>query len=79
MPKVGVKVRTSVPGIKKTGRSGFPVAQHQTGLRVRFSVRKTACSSTTPPTSTGNPGEAPISAKISRFGQWSTFNMDSGV
>ena len=24
-------------------------------------------------------GGSPISAKISRFGQWSTFNMDSGV
>jgi MoaA/NifB/PqqE/SkfB family radical SAM enzyme len=41
-------VRPSVPG--------FPVTQHQTGPRVRLSLRKAAWSSTTPPTSTGNPG-----------------------
>jgi hypothetical protein len=39
--------------------SGFPVTQHQTGPRVRLSVRKAAWSVTTPPTSTGNQGEAP--------------------
>ncbi len=41
-------VRPSVPG--------FPVTHHQTGLHVRPSLRKAAWSSTTPPTSTGNPG-----------------------
>jgi hypothetical protein len=34
----------------------FPVTQHQSGPRVRLSVRKAAWSSTTSPTSTGNRG-----------------------
>jgi hypothetical protein len=38
-----------------TAYPGFPVTLHQTGPRVRLSLRKAACSSTTPPTSTGNP------------------------
>jgi hypothetical protein len=40
-----------------SSRPGFPVTQHRTRQRVRLSVRKGACSSRNPPTSTGNPGE----------------------
>jgi len=40
-----------------SSRPGFPVTQHQTRQRERLSVRKGACSSRNPPTSTGNPGE----------------------
>jgi hypothetical protein len=36
---------------------GFPASMHWTEQRVRLSVKKDACSST-PPTSTGNPGNA---------------------
>jgi len=38
------------------GEPGFPVTQHQTGPRVRLSVRKAAWSPSTPPNSIGNPG-----------------------
>jgi hypothetical protein len=38
------------------GEPGFPVTQHQTRPRVRLSVRKAACSPSTRPNSTGNPG-----------------------
>jgi len=42
-----------------SSRPGFPVTQHRTRQRVRLSVRKSACSSRNPPTSTGNPGSVP--------------------
>jgi hypothetical protein len=42
-----------------SSRPGFPVTQHRTRQRVRLSVRKGACSSRNPPTSTGNPGSVP--------------------
>jgi hypothetical protein len=57
MPSVQQPLSMEAPPSPLSSRPGFPVTQHRTRQRVRLSVRKGACSSRNPPTSTGNPGE----------------------